>query len=102
MTLAQQIAAAAVAHEPRCRNCQWWDTDSRDGIQRICRCPKCAQSDWNSETYTADNPAAMDAACPDASDDYGICLLTGPDFGCVHFAPRTSPPISFADTETGK
>ncbi len=79
-----------------CDICKWWSA------------PKpylCGQKNpkiYSSLFGSCDNPALDDSqgvvgrpvsevegdpshACPNASDDHGICFATGPKFGCIHF-----------------
>ena len=68
-----------------CKTCRWWVKAAHwtepDGYAE-CTHPKICEP-WG---YERDNPTATDCLVYDYDEGGGFS--TGPDFGCVHHAPR--------------
>lgn len=60
-----------------CRNCKFWGHYRKGECDRV-------------DGLFPDNPAASFDIVTHVLDDSGLNagLVTGPDFGCIHFAPR--------------
>ncbi len=66
-----------------CKNCRWWlPAEGRYPDRKVCRSPKMIDRD--------DMPRFDQGVTGDGFGlDYPVCdLVTGPDFGCVHFEGR--------------
>ena len=67
-----------------CKSCNWWDDTVRVlDEESNCRCPKLRYVDYpDSPTEDKDKLVVSD------SERYHAYILTGPDFGCIHYKEK--------------
>lgn len=80
-----------------CKTCRFWPASDLSNchpneVARITEVEKtsrvCTNPKLNGEITQQGALADPSTAAPDAADNYGICFITGSEFGCIHWESK--------------